>query len=205
MEQKEQILLAAIKLFADKGLDGVSIREIAAEAKVHFSNIRHHFGDKEDLYRACISEHGNVRLSIAQKYLADNPKSSEDARLRLEFALNEVFERHSENPALSRLLLREVETETDRSDKVLKKTMLEMTKIHKMFVEKCIEKKWLCADLDANFLVVTLMGVLHHYMRTEGTRSRLHGAPRLSDKAYRNSLVSNILVLFFDKNLHKAR
>jgi AcrR family transcriptional regulator len=44
---------AALRLFADRGLDGTTIRDIAKEAGVSGGLIRHHFGSKDDLRTAC--------------------------------------------------------------------------------------------------------------------------------------------------------
>ncbi|MEV6349971.1 helix-turn-helix domain-containing protein [Actinoplanes sp. NPDC051851] len=44
---------AAIKLFAERGIGGASIREIAQEAGVSSGLLRHHFGSKEGLRDAC--------------------------------------------------------------------------------------------------------------------------------------------------------
>jgi TetR/AcrR family transcriptional regulator, regulator of cefoperazone and chloramphenicol sensitivity len=46
---------AALRLFADRGLDGTTIRDIAKEAGVSAGLIRHHFGSKDDLRAACDS------------------------------------------------------------------------------------------------------------------------------------------------------
>jgi len=44
---------AAIKLFAERGVDGATIRDIAQEAEVSSGLLRHHFGSKEGLRDAC--------------------------------------------------------------------------------------------------------------------------------------------------------
>jgi AcrR family transcriptional regulator len=46
---------AALRLFAERGLDGTTIRDIAKEAGVSGGLIRHHFGSKDDLRSACDS------------------------------------------------------------------------------------------------------------------------------------------------------
>lgn len=48
-----KILEVAVKLFAEKGFDSVSIRDIASEADVSFSLVRHHHGKKEQLILRC--------------------------------------------------------------------------------------------------------------------------------------------------------
>jgi TetR/AcrR family transcriptional regulator, regulator of cefoperazone and chloramphenicol sensitivity len=44
---------AAIRLFGERGIEGASIRDIAAEAGVSSGLVRHHFGSKEALREAC--------------------------------------------------------------------------------------------------------------------------------------------------------
>jgi AcrR family transcriptional regulator len=44
---------AAIRLFGERGIEGASIRDIAAEAGVSSGLVRHHFGSKEALRQAC--------------------------------------------------------------------------------------------------------------------------------------------------------
>jgi AcrR family transcriptional regulator len=44
---------AAIRLFADRGIDATTVRDIAKEAGVSPGLLRHHFGSKEDLRDAC--------------------------------------------------------------------------------------------------------------------------------------------------------
>lgn len=44
---------AALRLFTERGIDGTSIRDIAAAAGVSSGLIRHHFGSKEALRDAC--------------------------------------------------------------------------------------------------------------------------------------------------------
>ena len=46
---------AALRLFAERGLDGATIRDIARAAGVSGGLIRHHFGSKDDLRAACDS------------------------------------------------------------------------------------------------------------------------------------------------------
>jgi AcrR family transcriptional regulator len=49
---QERILNAAERLFSERGIDGVSLREIAASAGVQLALISYYFRSKEGLYRA---------------------------------------------------------------------------------------------------------------------------------------------------------
>ncbi len=53
---KAAIRNAALRLFADRGADAVSVREVAAEAEVSPALVMHHFGSKDGL-RAAVDEH----------------------------------------------------------------------------------------------------------------------------------------------------
>ncbi|QKJ64336.1 TetR/AcrR family transcriptional regulator [Flavobacterium sp. M31R6] len=53
-EKQIQILHVAEKLFAEKGFDGTSIRDIAKEAKINVAMVSYYFGSKEQLLESII-------------------------------------------------------------------------------------------------------------------------------------------------------
>lgn len=55
-ERRNQILDAALKLFADKGFSGTKTREIAELAGISETLIFQHFKTKEDLYREAVKQ-----------------------------------------------------------------------------------------------------------------------------------------------------
>ncbi|QIM17034.1 TetR/AcrR family transcriptional regulator [Leucobacter insecticola] len=52
-QREDSILAAALELFGQHGVDGVSVRAIAARAGVSPGLVIHHFGSKEELREAC--------------------------------------------------------------------------------------------------------------------------------------------------------
>lgn len=52
---KELILLEALKLFADKGYDGVTVRDIAAEVGIRQSSLYKHFKSKQDIFDTLVN------------------------------------------------------------------------------------------------------------------------------------------------------
>ena len=67
---RSSLIRAAVKLFARKGFEGTSIREICTEAKTNISAIKYYFGDKMGLYTAVIEygiDFGNALLPLPQK------------------------------------------------------------------------------------------------------------------------------------------
>ncbi|MFZ9889228.1 MAG: TetR/AcrR family transcriptional regulator, partial [Myxococcota bacterium] len=51
---RARILEAALRLVADRGIEGTSIRDVAAGSKVSLATVLHYYGSKEGLYEACI-------------------------------------------------------------------------------------------------------------------------------------------------------
>ena len=54
-ETRDKILAVAETLFAERGFDGVSVRDITGEAGVNLSSLTYHFGTKERLFAEMIT------------------------------------------------------------------------------------------------------------------------------------------------------
>src|SRR5271165_136753 len=55
-DTRERIFLAAERLFAERGFDGVSVRDIVQEANVNLAAVSYHFGSKSELMLAVFRE-----------------------------------------------------------------------------------------------------------------------------------------------------
>ena len=69
-ERREQLLDIGRRLFAERGLDGTSIEEIAARAGVSKPVVYEHFGGKEGLYAVVIDREVGRFLEMATRVLA---------------------------------------------------------------------------------------------------------------------------------------
>jgi AcrR family transcriptional regulator len=71
-DARARLIDAAIKLFADKGYEGTSVRDLATAAGVNVAAVSYHFGSKDELYhealRACLAPCGEMRERM-QKHL----------------------------------------------------------------------------------------------------------------------------------------
>ena len=61
----ESILKAAGEIFAERGFRKTTIREICKRSRVNLAAINYYFGDKEQLYLACLKYYQSI---TAQKY-----------------------------------------------------------------------------------------------------------------------------------------
>jgi AcrR family transcriptional regulator len=55
-DARSRLVLAALRLFAEKGYEAATTREIAEAAGINISAIRYYFGDKAGLYRTAFTE-----------------------------------------------------------------------------------------------------------------------------------------------------
>jgi AcrR family transcriptional regulator len=103
-DRRQEILLAAMELFAKKGFRGTTTRDLASHAEVNEAIIFRHFNNKEELYTA-ILEH-----KAAEEH---DPKMEELERLATEgddekffMALGRAFlAKHEKDTNFMRLLL----------------------------------------------------------------------------------------------------
>ena len=80
-ERREQLLDIGRQLFAERGFDGTSIEEIAAQAGVSKPVVYEHFGGKEGLYAVVVDREMERLLTMATRLL-----SGEDTRAKFEAA-----------------------------------------------------------------------------------------------------------------------
>ncbi len=80
-ERREQLLDIGRKVFAERGLDGVSIEEIAARAGVSKPVVYEHFGGKEGLYAVVVDREVERFLAMATDLL-----QGEDTMAKFEVA-----------------------------------------------------------------------------------------------------------------------
>lgn len=116
---KEKILSTATKLFAKKGFNGVSIREICKEAGVNICMISYYFGGKKELYSGIIDNLIERQTEYASMFLDLNKSPSElskkeqvDLLMMLLDKFSDFFYSKNISKDLITLLLREQQNES---------------------------------------------------------------------------------------------
>ena len=123
-DRKQAILLAAEKLFAQRGYHAVSIREIAVEAGVPLALVGYYYGQKHELFHAIFAHWNRTieeRLEGLRRVAAD--ASDEDAlRLIIEAFTGPVLRLRasSEGEYYALLVARELYHTFEETDRVLR-------------------------------------------------------------------------------------
>ena len=105
-ESRARILKSATKVFAEKGLEGSRVDEIADEAGINKRMLYHYYENKENLYMEVLRYNYDKIYTISKKAfnLADNPKENATRAIRAYFyflAENEAFVRLTSWEALN--------------------------------------------------------------------------------------------------------
>ncbi|NHZ72989.1 MAG: CerR family C-terminal domain-containing protein [Nitrospirae bacterium] len=77
-ETRKRILLAAQKLFSERGFEATSVRDITTEAVCNVASVNYHFGGKENLYleafRDLLPEVRDRRIAKMRRDIANQPE-----------------------------------------------------------------------------------------------------------------------------------
>lgn len=99
---RQRILDVSTKLFAKHGFDGVAMRNIAAASEITLPSIYHHFGNKEELFKAVETE----MYSTHAKSLLEQLQADLSAEERLRGFVQVMFQHLESNPDYLKLLQR---------------------------------------------------------------------------------------------------
>ena len=101
-ERRAQLLDIGRRLFAERGLDGTSIEEIAAQAGVSKPVVYEHFGGKEGLYAVVVDREVERFLTMATTLL-----EGDDTMAKFEMAAVELLRYIQSNSDGFRILVRD--------------------------------------------------------------------------------------------------
>ncbi|ATB69931.1 putative DNA-binding transcriptional regulator [Sulfurospirillum diekertiae] len=115
---KEKILQTAYRLFGERSLEDVSVRELAKEANVNISSINYYYGSKEELYLAVVNTITQMMAQKATEFMnaftvAQKDTVASDAfyiywlKHLLEMIARLIIGRLKENNYLHRIIIRE--------------------------------------------------------------------------------------------------
>src|SRR5215467_3557267 len=101
MDKKQHILQTAEELFAEKGFEGTSIRELSRKAKTNIAMISYYFGSKEKLFEALIEN----RTSFMRERLEGLNRNSQLEPLeKIDLVIDSYVERICLNQRFHRIM-----------------------------------------------------------------------------------------------------
>ena len=159
---RENIIATAIPLFAAKGLNGVSVRELASAAGVNLSMISYYFGGKEGLYAAVLTEQFAIldKLKVIEQMEIDTLK-------KFEFYVRATVSRYRKNPYLLRFYTSELTNPTASFETIVKPAIKKVVQmLLDTFTDGLTHKKFR-DGLNPADTVLALAGMINFYFLLE--------------------------------------
>lgn len=164
ISKEENILFGAERLFAEKGFEGTSIREISREANVNISMISYYFGSKEKLFERIFEYRMNESLSFAKEILA-NSEINEWEKLMI--VINRYINRVKKLKTFYVILQREQLTNKNENIvKILEDSKKGFLSIYTQIIEAGLEKKVFKNNIRVEFLHSTISGTIFSALHT---------------------------------------
>lgn len=178
VEGKRTVILeAALKLFAQFGVHGASLDQIAVLADVSKTNLLYYFSNKDELYKAVLQRILDVWVDPLEHFTVD--KSPEQAISEYVRAKLEVSRDHSSE---SKLFCMEVMQGAPLMLGELQHPLRDKVELKVKVIETWIERGELSA-VDPHHLIFTIWATTQHYADF-GTQIEALTGKSLADPAY---------------------
>lgn len=197
-EKQIQIIATAEKLFAHKGFDGTSVRDIAEEAGINIAMISYYFGSKEKLMQALFEERTNeIKLKVETLLKDDSLQPIEKIWVIVHDYVQKVLNRQQ----FYKIMVCEQMLE---KNPVITELLSELKKKNASLIEKLIrdgqEKGAFKKDIDLVFLMNTMVGTVTHTFINQKHYRFYNNLESLSDEAFhellKEKIINHIKVLF---------
>ncbi|HAS54336.1 MAG: hypothetical protein A2X56_14895 [Nitrospirae bacterium GWC2_57_13] len=170
-DTRAAILKAARRVFAQRGLDGASIRDVAMAAKVNTAMLYYYFKDKENLYRAVLSDSFSALIAIWDNEIF---KSDSPAREKIRKYVEEYIRFHQANEDLRRIMAMEFAVSGGGVTWVCENFFADN---HARLVHIIHEgiKNGEIRKVDPSLAVASLIGIIVHNFIMQPIAEHLHG------------------------------
>jgi AcrR family transcriptional regulator len=104
---RARLLASGAEVFAEKGYEGGSTREICQRADTSINMVHHYFGTKANLREAIIEQFGVQVLALPMRLLATPPQSRDDFISRIGLLFETTLEACLEHRPVLMVVVRE--------------------------------------------------------------------------------------------------
>ena len=164
-EKQIQIIETAEKLFADKGFDGTSVRDISEEAHINVAMISYYFGSKEKLMEAVFEYRiGNFKMRV-ESLLQD--KSLAPLQ-KVNMLIDEYIEKVYEKQCFYKIML--CEQVTNKNPMILqaaRKIKISNTEVIAELIKDGQKKGVFKKKIDVVFMINTMIGTIWQTVMNE--------------------------------------
>lgn len=191
---RKRIMDTATRLFAERGLNGVSIRELSTAAGVSISMISYHFGGKESLYSSVLQEQFSTFEHIEEL------KGIADPLDKIEGYIRWTITRHRNNPYLLRYYTSELTNPTQYFTPVVQPAIKSVIRFLIEAVEDGISNNQFRKELNAADTVLAMAGMVNYYFLSKlATQDIVSHSPERDEELIRHYMDIFVKGICMDK------
>ena len=176
---RESLLLAAQRLFAARGFDGVSVKDLAKETGHNAALVNYYFKNKEGLYGECVLPLLGVGLASTERILRP-ARCRQDFLTRFELFIEDFIANHLREQDVCLILHRDLHTEVVKQ--LFQDHLLCVCDRLTSFFDAAKKKKLLRQDVDAEFLTVFVSTALFDLVALDRFRATIGQPVYLTEK-----------------------
>lgn len=198
IDKKEHIMKVAVALFAEKGFEGTSIRDLAHQADVNIAMINYYFGSKEKLFVALLE--AKARFMRDRIDALQNDASLSEIE-KIDQIIDGYVTRFLSQPDFHRVLQQELLV-TNRV--ILHQNVIEIfnknTQDIVAIIEKGIRKK-IFKHVDPPLLFASIVGTINQVMMSKSMCNILM-KKEMGDDPYSDPALSKRLIHHIKQMVH---
>ena len=193
VNKKDHIIHIAIELFAEKGFEGTSIRELATKADVNVAMVNYYFGSKDKLFEAIVEK----KASHMKGKLVELQANTTLTELqKIDVIIESYVDRLLSQPGYHRVIHQEllVKQRISLQDSIVK-IFAGNTQIVKSIIEAGIKKK-VFKKVDPELTMASIIGTINQVMLSKSMCLMLiqkgDDFDPYTDKAFRKRLETHL-------------
>ncbi len=181
LTKKMKLLNAGLELFAKKGLNGTTIRDIASTAGVNSSMISYHYSSKEGLYRACLKHIGDNQLNFISEVLSP-ASDKEDYHHKLSHLAGQLITVFTENKYSGMLLIKEFDLASSPAGDIFSSIFSDTFETLMTYFKSAKNKDIIASDKDEFTLASFCIGLLFSQLRLDFIKHKIFHKSLLDQK-----------------------
>ncbi len=189
-EKQLQIMKKALEVFAEKGFDSASVRDIAQRAEVNVAMISYYFGSKEKLLEAIFM---NNTQFMKNKIAAIIHSKAHGPFEKLDQLIETYVSVIVENRDFHRLMMRE---QVLIKEGPLYSSIRDMKRQNRNLIEVAVKSGQKAGifqkNIDISMLAATLFGSVHHFFSNYKFICEENNIPEGDDEAFNTKVIEKL-------------
>lgn len=181
-EKQVQIMESAEKLFAARGYDGTSVRDIAESAGINLAMVSYYFGSKEKLFEAMFSYRSEYFKLQLETMVANNELEPME---KMYVLIDQYISKLTSQQMFHRIMAREqmMNNNSFIADQIHGLKVRNQALIRQL-IREGQEKGVFKNEVDVPLLMMTMIGTVSHLVTTQHFYKEMNGLQSMSEEEF---------------------